>query len=220
MEMNDNVNSPRRYRSPRREQQAMATRQAILDAAQELFTARGYVLSSIREIADLAGVAIPTVYAVFKDKASVLWALVELIISGDGVGAFENSEIIRQMKAEADFTRRLEIVVRWSAIIMEKGIAEIEAAVVQAAVIDPKYQSLLRQAAEKRRENDGLIVDLLLEVAPSEPELSHGEIVELIGAVIGSQSYRMLVKEAGWSIEMYERSMLGIYEAIILGARP
>ena len=73
--MDENV-KPRRYVSPRRQEQARATRQAILDAAHHLFLSRGYIAASIRAIAAEAGVSEPTVYAVFKDKPSILWAVV------------------------------------------------------------------------------------------------------------------------------------------------
>ena len=39
----------RRYRSPRREEQARQTRMAILDAAQELFIDRGYVATTVAD---------------------------------------------------------------------------------------------------------------------------------------------------------------------------
>src|SRR4051812_49137479 len=67
----------RSYKSPIREEHAARTRARILDAAGQLFEEQGYARSSIRAIADTAGVAPDTVYAVFGTKARVLTALVD-----------------------------------------------------------------------------------------------------------------------------------------------
>ena len=73
--MSGSVKPPRRYESPRRREQAAATRQAILEAAERLFAEHGYVGTSVAEIAEEARVALKTVYAVFGTKAELLRAL-------------------------------------------------------------------------------------------------------------------------------------------------
>ena len=72
----------RSYVSPQREAQALATRQSILDAALRLFTASGYVATTIQAIADDAGVAVQTVYAVFGTKRELLRSLLEAAVRG------------------------------------------------------------------------------------------------------------------------------------------
>ncbi|MEV4115201.1 helix-turn-helix domain-containing protein [Nonomuraea sp. NPDC049695] len=57
-----------------RERKKAATRQAITDAALELFTARGYDQVGVREIAETAGTSIATLFAYFPDgKASLVF---------------------------------------------------------------------------------------------------------------------------------------------------
>ena len=66
---------PRRsYHSPRRQQQAAATRQAILEAAQRLFEQRGYPATTMEQVAAEAGVALKTVYVAFATKSGLLRA--------------------------------------------------------------------------------------------------------------------------------------------------
>ena len=48
----------RPYRSPRRAQQAAATRHAVLAAARDLFVAQGYAATTVAQIAERAGVAV------------------------------------------------------------------------------------------------------------------------------------------------------------------
>ena len=72
----------RRYTSAARKAQAAATRRSILDAAHALFVADGYAATTIQAIADDAGVAVQTVYAVFGNKRR-LDQVIEAAIVGD-----------------------------------------------------------------------------------------------------------------------------------------
>jgi AcrR family transcriptional regulator len=67
----------RAYSSPARAEQARQTRVRIVEAAGALFESNGYGLTTIKQIADAAGVAVDTVYATYGTKAKVLTALVD-----------------------------------------------------------------------------------------------------------------------------------------------
>src|SRR3954464_14988062 len=73
----------RAYNSPRRREQAAATRRQILDAAQRRFERDGYAATTMAAIASEAGVALKTVYVVFETKSGVLRALWHLLLRGD-----------------------------------------------------------------------------------------------------------------------------------------
>src|SRR2546430_2651370 len=81
--MAERVKSKRRYDSPRRREQAAATRREILEAAQRLFEGQGYAATTIAAIASEAGVALKTVYVAFETKSGVLRALWNLRLRGD-----------------------------------------------------------------------------------------------------------------------------------------
>src|SRR3977135_2141494 len=81
--MADSVKSTRRYDSPRRREQAAATRREILEAAQRLFERQGYAATTMAAIAAEAGVALKTVYVAFETKSGVLRALWHLLLRGD-----------------------------------------------------------------------------------------------------------------------------------------
>ena len=71
----------RPYSSVVRQEQAAQTRTRIVEAAGELFVARGYPRTTIRDIAVAADVAVDTVYATFGSKARVLTGLIDLRLS-------------------------------------------------------------------------------------------------------------------------------------------
>ena len=87
------VKRTRPYDSPRRREQAAATRRAILEAAQTLFERDGYAATSMPSIAAEAGVALKTVYVAFETKANLLTALWNASSSGRGIAAWSRSPI-------------------------------------------------------------------------------------------------------------------------------
>lgn len=71
------MSSPRRYVSPKREAQAVATRQAILEAFAEQLSEPGRDKLSPSEAAERAGVSLRTVHFHFPNEASQVAALGE-----------------------------------------------------------------------------------------------------------------------------------------------
>lgn len=67
----------RGYDSPRRREQAQATRAAIAAAARRLFLANGWAGTRVRDVARQARVAEATVYAVYGSKSGLARALVD-----------------------------------------------------------------------------------------------------------------------------------------------
>ncbi len=63
---------------------AARTRQAVLDAARELFAAQGYTATTIEQIARRAGVSKPTVFAAVGSKQAILKQLRDIALAGDG----------------------------------------------------------------------------------------------------------------------------------------
>jgi AcrR family transcriptional regulator len=72
---------PRSYRSPRREEQAAATRRAVLRAARDLFVARGYPDTTVAEVARRAKVSVDTLYASVGRKPELLLAVHDMALS-------------------------------------------------------------------------------------------------------------------------------------------
>ena len=54
-----------------RQRQALQTRRLISEAARDLFLERGYAATTMDAIAGEAGVAVSTVYAIFKNKRAI-----------------------------------------------------------------------------------------------------------------------------------------------------
>src|SRR6266446_2327154 len=98
----------RRYKSPRRQEQAAETQTRILRAAHDLFASQGYGRTTIVEIAEAAGVAVETVYAAFHNKPTLLRQAWNLTFRGDEVDLplYERAEM-QAILAEPDLVTRI-----------------------------------------------------------------------------------------------------------------
>src|SRR5438067_9997120 len=92
-------------RLPLRRRQALETRRSIARAARSLFSERGYAATSIEVVAEEAGVAARTVYAIFGTKKAILAAICEEWLAEAGV-----MESVAEGMAERDVRRRLALV--------------------------------------------------------------------------------------------------------------
>jgi len=98
----------RKYRSTRRREQAEETRSRIVSAANELFVTQGYGRTTIAEVARAGGVAVETVYAAYRNKATLLRHVWYSAMRGDeeDVRLLERPEI-RAVLAEPDLSIRM-----------------------------------------------------------------------------------------------------------------
>ena len=141
----------RTYVSPKREEQAKATRRAILEAAQRLFVSNGYGATSIRAIAEEAGVAVQTVYAVFGNKRQLVIELVENAVKGDDEPASVTERPEAQaIRAEPSARRRAELDAALSRKIIER-VLPVFKITSDAAAVDPDFAELNRAMIARRR---------------------------------------------------------------------
>src|SRR3954471_10829461 len=110
----------RRYNSPRRREQAAATRREILEAAQRLFERDGYAATTMAAIAAEAGVALKTVYLAFESKSGGLRALWNMLLRGDtGDAPVSERAWYREVLDEPDPERQLQRAAHASRVAKE-----------------------------------------------------------------------------------------------------
>src|SRR5215471_18728898 len=101
----------RGYRSALRDRQAAATRQAVLDAARDLFLAQGYGATTVDQIAERAGVSKPTVFTAVGNKQAVLAAVRDVALAGDDLPlTIAEREPFQAVLAEPDLCRAVVLM--------------------------------------------------------------------------------------------------------------
>jgi len=148
--MVEHVKPRRSYHSPRRQQQAAATRQGILEAAERLFERRGYPATTMEQVAAEAGVALKTVYVAFATKSGLLRALWDLRLKGDqDQAAVAERPWYREVVGELDPERQVRGNAA-NARVVKQRIGGVLKILRSAAPVAPDRQRLLRQPARDR----------------------------------------------------------------------
>jgi AcrR family transcriptional regulator len=195
---------PRRYHSPRRREQAAATRKEILEAAQRLFERQGYVATSMAAIAAEAGVAIKTVYVAFETKRGVLLALWHLLLRGDEEPApVRERSWFREVVDEPDPVRQVRLNARNSRMVKERAGALMEI-LRNAAPADAEIDALWSRIQAEFYDNQRTIVESLDEKNVLRRELDVDRATDILWTLNHPNLYWLQVGERGWTPEQYE----------------
>jgi AcrR family transcriptional regulator len=204
----------RRYDATRRRQAAARTRAAILDAARELFTERGYTATPMTAIADRAGVALDTVYASVGRKPELARLLIETAISGtDQAIPAEQRDYVRAIQAATDADTKIAIYAAAVAATAPR-LAIVHSIIQQAAPAAPELAALWHEIAERRAANMRRFVADLATVAPL--RLDPGQAADIVWATNANEMYQLLVRQRGWSPERYERFLTDTWRRLLL----
>jgi AcrR family transcriptional regulator len=204
----------RRYDATKRRVAAARTRQAILDAALELFTLRGYTATSMAAVAARADVALDTIYASVGRKPELARLLIETAISGStqAVPADER-DYVQAIQAAPDAEAKIEIYA--SAMRMIAGrLAPVLGMIQQAAGAEPELTSLWREISDRRAANMRRFAADLAAVGALRVDL--GEAADIIWATNAPELYQLLVGQRGWSPDRYERFLVDTWRRLLL----
>jgi AcrR family transcriptional regulator len=196
---------PRRpYHSPRRQEQAAATRQTILRAAQVRFAEHGYVATTMDAIAAEAGVALKTVYSAFTTKSGVLRALWDLLLKGDADDApVAARPWYREMLDEPDPERQLRMNAR-NARVVRSRIGSILGTIRSAAVVEPDASALWQLIQSDFYDNQRALIATIHERGSLRAGLDVERATDILWTLNHPDVWLLLVGERGWSPEQFE----------------
>jgi AcrR family transcriptional regulator len=203
--MAERVKSKRRYNSPRRREQALATRTEILLAARRLFERRGYAATTMAAIAAEAGVALKTVYVAFETKSGVLRALWNLLLRGGREDVpVAQQQWYREVVEEPDPERQLQLAARNSRVVKLRIAAVLEV-IRSAAPVDPDIEALWDRIQTDFHANQGVICRSLHEKQALKPGLDVERATDILWTLNHPDLWQLLVGRRGWAPEEYER---------------
>jgi AcrR family transcriptional regulator len=189
----------RSYYSLVRSKQADKTRARIAAAARKLILSRGFEAATVGDIAREAGVAEPTVYAIFGSKRRILAELVDRARFGP---------VFQKLKDEAetvtDPVARLRLTARIVREVCDGERAEVEL-LRKARVVFPEIEARHDEVECGRHEAQCATVKLLLRCGRLKTGVGPQEARDLLWTFTSRDVYRILVVERGWSSDHYER---------------
>ena len=211
------VKTRRRYDSPRRREQAAATRGAILEAARRLFERHGYAATSMAAIAAEAGVALKTVYIGFETKSGLLRALWHLLLRGDQDDIpVAEQPWYREVIDDRDAERQLRLNARNSRIVKVRAGALMEV-IRSAAPADPEIGKLWDRIQTEFYENQRSIVESLKERRALANGLDVDRAADILWTLNHPGVYWLLVNERGWTPAEYEEWLGDAFCSQLLG---
>ena len=214
--MNPTSQSPRRYASQVRDEQARRTRRAIVTAARDLFLAQGYAATTIDGIAEAAHVSRRTVFNSVGGKAALLklawdWA----IVGDDEPIALADRPAIKAIQAESDPRKALMLWVQTVTDVVART-APLGEVLTAAADIDPAAAELLAEASRNRMSGAAAFIGYLASLDGLAAGLTEQRAAELCWALLDGHLYRLLVAQRGWSIADFTRWLSDSLAAALL----
>lgn len=187
----------RRYRSPRRAQQAAETRSAVLAAAADLFAARGWAGTGMRDVAQAAGVSVETVYANFRSKGELFDATLDMLVVGDT----EPVALADRPEFAALGTGPRKRRARAAAALVtgiQRRTAALHVVLRQAAASSDDLARRLAEDEERRR----LSVEQAATLVVGRPVSARER--DAMWALTSVEVYVLLTGRSGWTPEEYE----------------
>ena len=209
----------RSYNSPRRREQADATRRRILEAAERLFGEHGYGATTMAAIAAEAEVALKTVYVAFETKSGVLRGLWNLRLRGDADEApMPERAWYREVLEEEDPGEQLRMTARNSRMVKERIGPTLEA-IRSGAPVDPEIAALWERIGKEFHRVLRGVVESLASKKALRRGLDPERAADILWTISHPDLWRLLVGERGWSPEDYERWCADASIADLLKAR-
>jgi len=206
----------RRYSSPLREEQRLATRARVVDAAGAVFAERGYVATTMQAIAGAAAVSVDTVYLTGSKRELLFAALEKALVGDEGSHSALERPWVKEMLAEPDARCLLSVLARATGEVHART-AGIFHALVGGAAADDEVAHAYRGLVGRMRSDTAAIASLLDERRGTQRGVAAEDLGDTFWVITHVEAYRHLVEEAGWSLERYVTWLEQVLMTLVLG---
>ena len=190
----------RPYRSALRAEQSARTRARIIEAAVQLFESEGYGRTTIRAIAEAAGVAPDTVYATFGSKIRVLTAIIDARLAPAGERNVMERPEVAEVRGERDQHRQLELFARDMSVLVAR-VGPVFEILRTAAAVEPDAATVYAEMNEHRFTNLSNVATFLAANGPMRVEVERA--AEIVWVLASPDVARLLRQGRGWNDELY-----------------
>ncbi|MFC8231094.1 TetR/AcrR family transcriptional regulator [Streptomyces sp. NPDC057287] len=199
--------TPRRpYNSGRRQQAARRNRAAILAAGRELLFRDGYQATTVRAVAERAGVSPETLYKAFGGKPGLVKALWDVTLAGDDEPlVIAERPQLQAVLATRDAHAKLRLYAAFVRGVHER-LAALSALLAQAG---PEVGQVLALSDEERMTGVSAFVAHLADTGALPPDIDAARLADSWWALTGPHLYTQLTGR-GWDTDTYEDWLTGM----------
>jgi len=203
------MSTRRPYNSSVRDERAAETRLRIREAARHLFSANGFVETTIAEIAASAGVATQTVYAVYRTKGAIVASILDSIeeaadIDSHAAGIFGANDAHVQ----------LTLFVSWIRTLFEDSAPVLRAAF--KALGDPHVAAFASSGDTRRRQGCIELTTMWSKRDALREGLDPSEAAQVLWLLTGPEQYLAAVDRLGWTPDDYEQWLSSLLKQELL----
>jgi AcrR family transcriptional regulator len=202
--MSDSV-STRPYDTSRRAERTQASKRAVVEAAHELFLARGFADTTVDAISGASRVPIATVYRLFKTKTAILKQVIDTAVVGDDAPVpLGDRSVVKDAQAADD---PKAMTAAWAHVARQvfDNTAALRLVLRVAAALDTEAAALQDSIEEQRRVGQARVARALADKGFLAPGLKEAEARDIVYALMSIDTYRILRLEQRWSGARYER---------------
>jgi TetR/AcrR family transcriptional regulator, regulator of autoinduction and epiphytic fitness len=192
-----------------RAERAAVTRRRIAEAARLRFVRDGYGATTLQAIADEAGVAVQTVYAVYGSKPGILRALRDSIVHQP-----EAEALAREAMAAADVGAALDLFARSIRVRWDAG-SEVVRIYAEAASTDPALRAEHEAVYQRRRGGLRHLAETF--GGQLAPGLDVPTAFAILDALTLPEVYAELVDVGGWTSDAYQAWLAAALRQQLLG---
>lgn len=180
-----------------------ANRARMLGAARELFTTRGYTATTMKAIAEEAGMAVQTLYFTFATKRAILAELLDVEIAGDTepVATLDRPWFAEAVAAPPLEQIRLQVAAAGAILARVTPLLE---AVRSAAATDPELAELWQTNIAQRHLVQHRLGAALAAKTPLREGIDPDRAADIALVVLAPETYHLLVHERGWASQEWQ----------------
>jgi AcrR family transcriptional regulator len=203
--MPKDVKGIRPYDNRHRAEQALLNQRRILEAAHQQLVTKGYADTTIKGVAEAAGVSVQTVYKAFGGKAALAKRVYDVTLVGDEelVPLAQRAEI-QAIIAEPDPRQKLAMYAALGRKLIERVGPLLSVLFAGAKAGDPELAEFAATTARERLIGVSGLVGQLEAIGALRPGLGFDRARDIVWTLVGWEVYELLVIERGWSLDEWQ----------------
>jgi AcrR family transcriptional regulator len=186
-----------------RKERARRTRSRIIDAASALFATNGYGGTTMEAVARQSGVAVQTVYLVFRTKPNMLVETLMEVAWGPDPRSPAARRWLTDMEEAPDGPRRLAIAADAGVEIYRRA-APLFPALIAGSSVDDDVRATFARIVDERRAAMSHVISQMHDRGELREGITLGYGTEILIALHRHQLYLACIEECGWSVETFK----------------